>query len=146
RHFVQRHALLVQEPSKIEAEANRANAADAEAVANQAVRRAAARDPLDAALPAILEEIPGDEEIVLVAHIGDDAQLFLDLRPHLRQGHFRSRVRNDSLARVTPSQAVAHELSKKLFRRQTVRRFERGELRFAERQRKLASLRNLLRR
>ena len=146
RQFIQRHAFLVQEPPKIEAEANRANATDAEAVANQAVRRAAARDPLDAAPPAILEEIPGDEEVVLVAHISDDAQLFLDLRPHLRQWHFRSRVRNDSLARVTPSQAGAHEMSKKLFRRRAVRCFERGELRFPKRERKVTALRNFARR
>src|SRR5213078_955583 len=77
RQFVQRHAFLVEEAPEIQAEANRANTADAEAIANQAVRRAAARDPLDAAPSAILEEIPGDEEVVLVAHVGDDAQLLL---------------------------------------------------------------------
>src|SRR5258705_6816748 len=37
-------------------------------------------------------------------------------------------------------------MPKKLFRRQTVRRFERGELRFAERDREITSLGNFVRR
>src|SRR5437867_3571754 len=59
REFVQRHALLVQKAPEIEVETNRANAADAEAIADETVRRAAARDPFNAAPPALLQEIPG---------------------------------------------------------------------------------------
>jgi hypothetical protein len=47
--FVQRHPLFVEKAAEIKIEANRANAADAQAIADQAVRRAPARDPLDAA-------------------------------------------------------------------------------------------------
>ena len=145
RQLVQRHAFLVQEAPKIEAEANRANAADSQAVTDQAVRRAATRDPLDAPALAVLEKIPGDEEIVLVTHLGDDAQLLLDLRPHLCKRHFRSGVGDDSLAGVTPSQAVEREMSQKVFRRGSLRSLERGELRFAKRKLEFASLSDVVR-
>ena len=75
RQFVQRHALLVQKAPEVEVEADRAHAADAEAIADQPVRRAAARDPFDAAPPAVLEEVPGDEKIFLVTDVADDAQV-----------------------------------------------------------------------
>ena len=77
RQLVQRHPLLVEKATEIKVEANRANAADAQAIANQAVRRAASRDPFDAAPPAFLQKIPGDEKIFLVTDFADDAQFLL---------------------------------------------------------------------
>src|ERR1051326_8838521 len=83
RQLAQRHALLVQEAPEIEVEANRANAANAKAIADETVRRATARDPLNAALPTLLQEIPSDEEVLLVAHFVDDAEFFDHLRLEL---------------------------------------------------------------
>ena len=83
RQFVQRHAFLVQEAAEIKIKADRAHAADAKAIADQAVRRAAARDPVDAAAPAFLQKIPGDEKVFLVTNFVDDAQFLHDLAAEL---------------------------------------------------------------
>ena len=80
RQFVQRHALLVEEAAKVKIEADRANAADAKAVADETVCRAAARNPLNAAPPAVLKKIPGDKKVFLVAYFVNNAQFRFDLR------------------------------------------------------------------
>src|SRR5580658_2171371 len=59
--FVQRHPLFVQKAAEIKIEANRTDSTDAQAIANEAVRRASSCDPLNAAPPAFLQKIPGDE-------------------------------------------------------------------------------------
>ena len=84
RQFVQRHALLVEEAAKVEIETDRANAADAKAVADQTVCRAAARNPLNAAPPAVLKKIPGDKKVFLVAYFVNDAQFHFDLGSGVR--------------------------------------------------------------
>src|SRR5258708_2169661 len=80
RQFVQRHPVLVQKAPEIEVKTNRTDAADAEAIADETVRSASTRDPFDAAPPALLQEIPGDEEVFLVAHFVDDAEFLRDLQ------------------------------------------------------------------
>ena len=50
------------------------------AVADERIGGAAARDPGDAAALALLQDVPDDEEVFLVADFGDDAQLFAKLR------------------------------------------------------------------
>jgi hypothetical protein len=65
--FVQRHPLFVEEATEIKVEANRTNAADAQAITNQTVRRAPSCDPLNAAPPAFLQKIPGDEKVFFIA-------------------------------------------------------------------------------
>jgi len=61
--FVQRHALLVQKTPEVKVEANGTNAADAQAIANEAVCRAPRVIHSMAAPPAFLQKIPGDEEV-----------------------------------------------------------------------------------
>jgi hypothetical protein len=68
---VQCHALLVEESSEIQIETDGAYAADAEAVADEAVRRAASRNPFNAAPPTLLKEVPSDEEVFLVTNFID---------------------------------------------------------------------------
>jgi hypothetical protein len=68
---VKRHPLFVQKTAEIKVETNRTNAADAQAIANKAVRRAPSCDPLDAAPPAFLQKIPGDEEVFFIADFID---------------------------------------------------------------------------
>jgi hypothetical protein len=58
RQFVERHAVFVQEPAKIEIKTNGANATDAKAITNQRVRRASACNPVDATFPAVLQKFP----------------------------------------------------------------------------------------
>ena len=99
RQFVQRHALFVQEAPEIKIETDRANATDAEAIADQAVRRTAPRDPFDAATPAFLQHVPGDQEIILIANIGNDAEFF----HHLRLEIVARVSRNVRAGRATPA-------------------------------------------
>src|ERR1700722_4699197 len=87
REFVQRHAFLVQKAPEIKVETNWTNAADAEAIADKTVRRASARDPFDATPPALLQKIPGDEEVFLVAHFVDDTEFLHYLRVKLVGSH-----------------------------------------------------------
>jgi hypothetical protein len=72
RQLVQRHALLVQEAPKVEVEADGAHVRDVEAVANERIRRAPTGNPLDAAPPTLLQEVPDHEEVCFVADLGDD--------------------------------------------------------------------------
>src|ERR1700722_15866643 len=74
RQFVQCHAFLVEESAEIQVEADGADPADFKTVADEAVRRAASRNPFDAAPATLLEEVPGDEEIFLVTNFVDDAK------------------------------------------------------------------------
>ena len=78
---------------------------------------------------AILKDAPHHEKVFFVADSGDDAQLLLHLRAH-----------GSGTLAVAPPQSVEHELVEKLARRGTVRRLERGELRFAEGQLEVAPL------
>ena len=129
RQFVQRHPFLIQKAAKVEAEANRANVGDAEAITNQRVGGAAARDPFNAVGATFLQEAPHDQEILFVANGADDAQFLLHLRAHGRGARA-----------VAPAQPIQHELVKKRARRGTVGRRERGKLRRAKRDLKMAPL------
>jgi len=60
--FMEGHPILVKKAPEIKVEANRTNAANFKAIAHEAVGGAAARNPLDAARPAVLEKIPGDKK------------------------------------------------------------------------------------
>ena len=79
RQLVQHHAVTIEKPPEIKLEPDWANVGDADAIANKAIRRASSRDPFDAAKLAIFEDVPHEQEILLVAHFRDDAQFFLDL-------------------------------------------------------------------
>jgi hypothetical protein len=68
---VKGHPLFVEEATEIKIEANRTNAADAQAITNKAVCRAPSCDPLDAAPPAFLQKIPGNEEVFFVTDFID---------------------------------------------------------------------------
>src|SRR5438105_1099327 len=72
RQFAEGHSILIEKTAEIQIEADGANVADAEAIASQRIGRAAASDPFDAASAAFLENIPYDQEIFLVADVGDD--------------------------------------------------------------------------
>src|SRR6185295_15653040 len=116
RQLVKSHALLVQEASEIKAEANWTNVGNSEAIADQRVSRAAARDPFDSPLLTGLQQIPSDEEVVLIPDFRDDTQFFLDLCADLRERHVRARFGNDPLASVTTPQPIEHEATQKLAR------------------------------
>jgi hypothetical protein len=58
--FVKGHPLLVEKTPEIKVEPNRADTADPKAIADEAVGGAAARNPLNAACPAVLKKVPGD--------------------------------------------------------------------------------------
>jgi len=131
RQLVERHALLVQKPAKVEAESDGANVRDAETIANQRVRRAAARNPFNAVRAAVLEDVPNNEEVFFIADCADDLQFLFDLRAH-----------GGCAFAVTSAQSIRDELVKELVRRRTVRWDERGKLRFAEWNFKLAAVSN----
>ncbi len=80
RQFVERHAFLIQKAAEVEAEADGADVGNAQAIANQRVRRAAACDPFDAMRAAVLQDVPHDQEVFFVADGADDAQFLFDLR------------------------------------------------------------------
>ena len=77
--LVQRHAIAVEKPLKIQFEADRTNIADPEAIAHERVRRAAARDPLDSRTVAVLEQVPNREKIFRVADLRDDREFGFEL-------------------------------------------------------------------
>ena len=131
RQLVERHPFRVQEALEIKVKADRADARNAQAIADQRIGRAAARDPLDAPRAALLQNLPHDQEVRLVADGGDDVQLLLDLRGELR----------GALA-VTAAQALHHEPVQEGARGGTVRGMEVRELRFAEGEFKIAALRD----
>src|SRR5581483_5575218 len=131
RQFVQRHALLVQESAEIQVEADGAYSADFKTVTDEAVRRAASRNPFDAAPPTLLKEVPGDEEIFLVTNLVDDAKFLRHLW-----------VKLFGPWSVAVAQTLDYEPPQKLARRRTVGWHERGELGFAERKIEIASLRD----
>src|SRR6185437_10365012 len=82
RQFVQRHPFLIEKAAEVEAEANRAHIGDAETIADERVRRAAACDPLDAVVSAVLKDVPNNEEVFFISNRTDDAQFLFDLRVH----------------------------------------------------------------
>ena len=80
------HPLAVQKSLEGEAEAERANVADAERVAHQAAGRAAARERPDIARRAPLHQVGENQEILRIADLFDDAQLALQTLAHARLG------------------------------------------------------------
>ena len=90
--FVERHAFLVQETTEVEAETDGAHVGNAQAVTDQAVSGAAAGDPFNAAPVTDLQQIPGDQEQILVSDLGDDGQFGFHLRPHLFQRNHRAGI------------------------------------------------------
>ena len=119
--LLQRHAVLVQEAAEVEIEADGANAADVQAIAGERIGRAAARDPFDAAAAAFLQDVPHDQEIFLVADLGDDGQFLLELRSEA-----------GVLFRVAALKPFHDEPAQESRRRGAVRGRVAGELRFAE--------------
>src|SRR5437667_8377595 len=92
--FIERHAVFVEKAAEVKIETNGAHAANLQTITGQRIGGAAAGDPFDAAPAAFLEEVPHDQKIFLVANLGDDGQLLLELR-------FEPSV----IFRVTPLQA-----------------------------------------
>jgi hypothetical protein len=80
RQLVQRHAFLVEEAAEIQIETNRTHATDPKAIADQAVRRAAAGDPVNVLPATLLQKIPRDQEVFLVTDVVDDAEFLHRLR------------------------------------------------------------------
>lgn len=80
------HPLAVQKSLEGEAEAERADVADAERVAHQAAGRAAARERPDIARRAPLHQVGENQEILRIADLFDDAQLALQTLAHARLG------------------------------------------------------------
>src|SRR5262249_37027080 len=117
----ERHAVLVEEAAEIEIETDRTYAANLEAIASKRIRRTAACDPFDAATPALLKNIPHDEEIFFVADINDDSQFLFELG-------FQAGV----VIWIAASQSVNDELVQESGGREVVGRRVAGELRFAE--------------
>jgi len=58
-------AFFVQKPAEVEAEANRANIGNAQAIADKRIGGAAASDPFNAVQAAVLQYVPDDEENIL---------------------------------------------------------------------------------
>src|ERR1700691_4795854 len=77
--FVEGHALLVQTAAEVQIEADRTDAANAQAITNETVRCAPPRDPFDTATTTFLQHVPGDEEIIFVTNIGDHTKFLHDL-------------------------------------------------------------------
>jgi hypothetical protein len=73
RKFVEGHPFLVQETPEVKAEPDRTHVGNPQAIADERIRRAAARDPFDTTLAACLEQIPSDEEIILIPNIRGNA-------------------------------------------------------------------------
>ena len=111
RQLVQRHAVAVEKPLEIQLEPDRADIADPEAIADERVRRAAARDPLDPRAAAVLEQVPDGEEIFRVADLRDDRELGLELGAVVGGG-------------VAILQPGVREARKKFLRRAGIRRVE----------------------
>ena len=132
--FVERHPLGIEKTPEVEIEADGANVADAQAVADQAVGRAAPGNPGDALLPARLQEIPHEQEIFLVAHRADDGQLLVDL--------FGDWI---GAAAVTLAQSLQHEPPQEFPRTRTIGRREGGKLRLAKGQLERAAFRDFQR-
>src|ERR1051325_6962474 len=90
--LIERHAVLIEEPSEVEVEADGADVADFEAIAGERIGGAAARDPFDATPATFLEEVPDDEEIFFVTNFGDNGQLLFDLGFEMVQFGFAGRI------------------------------------------------------
>ena len=74
-----RHALRVQKALEQQIVLHRVEIRDAEEIRdNRASRRAAARPDADAMLARVVDEIPDNQEIAVVAHAVDDAELILE--------------------------------------------------------------------
>ena len=71
--------------AKIQVEPNGAHVADAQAIADQRVGGAAARDPIDAALAAGLQYTPDRQEVILVADLADDRRVPLPVEIGYRE-------------------------------------------------------------
>ena len=130
--LVERHAVFVQEAAEVEVEADGADAADLQAVAGERIGGAAARDPVDAAAAAFLQDVPHDQEVFLVADVGDDGQLLLDLRPE-----------PGVVTRITAPEPLHDEPAQEGRGRGTILRIVAGELRLAGRQGEGAAVGNL---
>src|SRR6185369_8301383 len=64
--FVERHSFLVEEAAEVQAEADRTHVRNLQAVTDQRICSAAACDPFNVTLAAGLQQLPGDEKIILV--------------------------------------------------------------------------------
>ena len=132
RQLLQRHPVLIQEPLEIQLKPDRTHPADPQTITNQRIRRTAPRDPIDPHLPAILQQIPHDQKIVLIPHLLNDRQLLLCLR-----------LMPPRLQPVAPAQPLHHQLPQKHPPPAPVRRMPRRELRRPKRKRKLTPVRQL---
>src|SRR5882724_4531380 len=127
--FVESHALLIEKAPEIEVETDGTHAADSEAIAHEAVCRAAACNPLNAAASALLEKVPSDEEVVRVTDRIDDVE-FLQ---HLRLMFLK-------VGTVTLAQTLKDQPAQEFTRWRTVRWNEGRKLWFAKGQVEVASV------
>ena len=141
--FMEGHPFLVEEAAEIKSEADGADVRDAEAITDETVGGAAAGDPFDAMGAAGLEEVPGDEEEILVTDLGDDGEFGFDLGLHGGEGNGGAGVGKDAAMVIAAMHALGHEPAQGLFGTGTVGRAEGGELRFAERELELATVGDL---
>src|SRR6267154_6622274 len=78
--FIEGHAVFIEEAAKVEVETDRTHTANLKTIAGERIGGTATRDPFDTATPALLQNVPHDEEIFLVADIDDDRQFLFKLR------------------------------------------------------------------
>ena len=79
-----RHALRIQEALKEQIVLQRVEVRDAEQIGDDAARgRTAPRADADAVLARVVDEIPDNEEVAVVAHAMDDAELVFKSLAHL---------------------------------------------------------------
>ena len=130
REFVHDHPVAVEETAEVEIEPDRADAGDAEAVADQGVRGRAPGNPVDSLSAAILKQVPDEEKIVGIADLANDPQFFDQLAKDAAvQGRFRS---------IATTGAVTHQPAEEVARRGVVRRDEAGKAQPSEIERERA--------
>jgi len=115
------HPLAIQKTLEGQAEAERANVADAQHVAHQAAGRAAPRQRPDILRRAPLHQVGEHQEVLRVADLFDDAQLALQALAHARLG-IRTVAPFD--ARLNLRSQQRHRVLAREFREPDVAQFE----------------------
>ena len=127
------HPLRAEEALEDQVVPDRVHIGDAQAVGGQAGRAGAPpRAHGDARAFCVADEIPHDEVIVHIAHLGDGAHLVVQPVPELRAG----------AVPIAGPQALSAEALKELLVGGSVRGIETGQLGLAELELHLAALRN----
>ncbi len=82
---------------------------------DETIGGAAAGDPFDAMGTAGLEEVPGDEEEILVTDLGDDGELGFDLGLNGGEGNGGAGVGKDAAVVIAAMHALGDELAQGFF-------------------------------